>query len=70
MTETRGIKLSNRIRYIAGRDEEGDVGMLILLGLHGRPTKIQEIRDRSEFAKFFASFSRTEMEQMDEAVSA
>lgn len=45
----KGIKLTERIRYMHCEDQEGNHGVLILLGAYGYPTKALEVNDQTDF---------------------
>ena len=59
----KGVKLTERIRYIHCQDEEGAHGILVLLGISQWPTKAIEVNDQSEFRKFYNNFVATEKTQ-------
>ena len=57
----RGIKLSERINYLAMQDEEGDVGIMTLTGANGYPPKVASIESKEEFRFWFKQFSTYEL---------
>ena len=59
----KGVKLTERIRYMHCEGEEGAHGILVLLGLGQWPTKAVEIEDQSDFRKFYNNFVSTERAQ-------
>jgi len=61
----KGVKLTERIRYMHCEGEEGSHGILILLGNSRYPTKAVEISDQSDFRRFFDSFRVTETTQAE-----
>ncbi len=59
----KGVKLTERIRYMHC-DEEGSVhGILVLLGTAQWPTKTVEIYTQADFKKFYSNFVITENSQ-------
>ena len=44
----KGVKLTDRIRYVHCEDPEGNHGVLVLLGAYGYPTKAMEVNDQSD----------------------
>ena len=59
----KGVKLTERIRYMHCEGEEGTHGILVLLGLSQWPTKAVEIYDQADFRKFYKLFVTTETTQ-------
>lgn len=59
----KGVKLTERIRYMHCQEEEGTHGILILLGTAQWPTKTVEIYTQAEFKKFYTNFVTTERVQ-------
>ena len=57
----RGIKLSERINYLAMQDEDGDVGVMTLKGVRGYPPKIVSIESKEDFRFWFKQFSTYEL---------
>ena len=45
----KGIKLTERIRYIHCEDPEGNHGVLVLLGTDDYPTRTFEVNDQTDF---------------------
>ena len=56
----KGIKLSERIRYMHCEDAEGNHGVLVLLGTEKYPTKTFEVNDQADFRRGFHNFKITE----------
>lgn len=61
----KGVKLTERIRYVHCEDPEGNHGVLVLLGAYGYPTKAMEVNDQSDF-RFAYRNLRTAEETQDE----
>jgi len=61
----KGIILSERIRYIHCDDEDGNHGILVLLGNDKYPTKTFEVNDQSDFRLGFHNFKVTEDTQLE-----
>ena len=59
----KGVKLTERIRYMHCEGEDGAHGILVLLGISQWPTKAVEIYDQSDFRKFYKNFVVTETTQ-------
>ena len=59
----KGIKLTERIRYMHCEGEEGTHGILVLLGRDQWPTKAVEIETQADFKKFYNNFVVTEQTQ-------
>ena len=59
----KGIKLTERIRYMHCEGEEGAHGILVLLGISQWPTKAVEIETQADFRKFYENFASTERAQ-------
>ena len=59
----KGVKLTERIRYMHCTDNDDSHGILILLGVAQWPTKAVEIYDQTDFRKFFKNFAITEQTQ-------
>ena len=59
----KGIKLTERIRYMHCEGEEGAHGILVLLGVSHIPTKAVEIETEADFRKFYTNFVSTEKAQ-------
>ena len=56
----KGVKLTERIRYMHC-EEDGDVhGILVLLGNEKYPTKTFEVYDQADFRRGFHNFKITE----------
>ena len=59
----KGVKLTERIRYMHC-EEDGDVhGILVLLGTAQWPTKTVEVYTQADFKKFYNNFVITENSQ-------
>ena len=56
----KGIKLTERIRYIHCEDPEGNHGVLVLLGNDEFPTKTFEVNDQADFRRGFRNLKITE----------
>lgn len=52
----KGVKLTERIRYMHCEGEEGAHGILVLLGISHIPTKAVEIETQADFRKFYDAF--------------
>lgn len=61
----KGVKLTERIRYMHCQDDDGAHGILVLLGVSQWPTKAVEIHDRADFRKFYNNFVVTEKTQAE-----
>lgn len=59
----KGVKLTERIRYIHCQDEDGAHGILVLLGKAQWPTKTAEVYTQADFKKFYNNFVVTEQTQ-------
>ena len=59
----KGVKLTERIRYMHCQDDDGAHGILVLLGVSQWPTKAVEIHDQADFRKFYNNFVTTEKTQ-------
>ena len=58
----RKISLSKRIKYLADQDEQGDIGMMILLARgQDYPTKVAEINSQADFRFWFQQFKTQEV---------
>ena len=53
----RSVSISNRIKYLQDTDEQGDIGVLVLLA-RGQyyPTKMSEIASKEDFRFWFRHF--------------
>ena len=61
----KGVKLTERIRYMHC-EEDGDVhGILVLLGNDKYPTKTFEVNDQADFRRGFHNFKITEDTQAE-----
>ena len=61
----KGVKLTERIKYLHCDGEEGTHGILVLLGKAQWPTKAVEIYTQADFKKFYTNFVTTEQAQED-----
>ena len=61
----KGVKLTERIRYMHCEGEEGTHGILVLLGVAHLPTKAVEIACKADFRRFYDSFVATEKAQFE-----
>ena len=62
----KGIKLTERIRYIHCEDEEGNHGVLVLLGNERFPTvHTYEVNDQADFRLGFNNLKVTEQTQAE-----
>lgn len=61
----KGIKLTERIRYMHCEGDEGAHGILVLLGDSRYPTKAVEIETQADFRRFYDSFCITEKTQAE-----
>ena len=61
----KGVKLTERIRYMHCEGEEGAHGILVLLGIAQWPTKAVEVDNQSDFRKFYNKFLASEKAQSD-----
>ena len=59
----KGVKLTERIRYMHCQDEDGAHGILVLLGKAQWPTKTAEVYTQADFKKFYNNFVVTEQSQ-------
>ena len=60
----KGVKLTERIRYMHCEDEDGGThGILVLLGKAQWPTKTAEVYTQADFKKFYNNFVLTEQTQ-------
>ena len=59
----KGVKLTERIRYMHCQDDDGDHGILVLLGKAQWPTKAVEILNQADFRRFYDNFVLTERTQ-------
>ena len=59
----KGVKLTERIRYMHCQDEDGAHGILVLLGKAQWPTKTAEVYTQADFKKFYSHFVITEESQ-------
>lgn len=59
----KGVKLTERIRYMHCQDEDGAHGILVLLGVAQWPTKTAEVYTQADFKKFYNHFVITEQTQ-------
>lgn len=64
----KGVKLTERIRYLHCQDDDGAHGILVLLGKAQWPTKTAEVYTQADFKKFYNNFVVTEQSQ-DELLS-
>ena len=61
----KGVKLTERIRYMHCEDQEGNHGVLILLGAYGYPTKVLEVNDQKDFRFAYSTFVSIEERQAE-----
>jgi hypothetical protein len=61
----KGVKLTERIRYIHCDGEEGAHGVLVLLGTSKLPTKAVEIECQADFRRFYKTFLTLEETQAE-----
>jgi hypothetical protein len=61
----KGIILSERIRYVHCDDEEGNHGILVLLGNDRYPTKTFEVNDQADFRLGFRNLKIAEDTQAE-----
>lgn len=59
----KGVKLTERIRYMHCEGDGGTHGILVLLGKAQWPTKAVEVYTQTEFKKFYNNFVVTENTQ-------
>ena len=59
----KGVKLTERIRYMHCEGDGGTHGILVLLGKAQWPTKAVEVYTQAEFKKFYNNFVTTEQTQ-------
>jgi hypothetical protein len=60
----KGVKLTERIKYLHCQDEDGGAhGILVLIGKAQWPTKTAEIYTQADFKKFYDNFVITENSQ-------
>ena len=57
----KGVNISPRIKYLADRDDDGDIGMMVLLGKNDYPTKVAEIHSKEDFRFWYKQFSTYEL---------
>ena len=53
----KGIKLTEDINYLHCEDENGGHGIMTLMG-NGRPVRVAEINDQSDFRFWFNAFTK------------
>ena len=53
----KGVKLTERIRYLHCQDEDGAHGILVLLGVAQWPIKTAEVYTQADFKKFYNNFN-------------
>ena len=56
----KGVKLTERIRYMHCEDTDGSHGILVLLGNDKYPTKTFEVYDQADFRRGFHAMKVTE----------
>ena len=61
----KGVKLTERIRYMHCEDGDDTHGILVLLGVSQWPTKAVEVLDQADFRKFYNNFVATEKAQYE-----
>ena len=61
----KGVKLTERIRYVHCEDPEGNHGVLVLLGAYGYPTKTLEVEDQADFRFAYTTFVDVEKRQAE-----
>lgn len=61
----KGVKLTERIRYMHCEGETGSHGILVLLGISHIPTKAVEIKNQADFRKFYDAFVAKEKAQYE-----
>lgn len=61
----KGVKLTERIRYMHCEDQDGNHGVLVLLGNDKYPTKTFEVNDQADFRLGFKNFVITEQTQAE-----
>ena len=55
------VSLTDRIKYITDTDEEGPVGVLVLLGETERETIVREVTTTRDFEKQYKSLRNREV---------
>jgi hypothetical protein len=55
------VSLTDRIKYITDSDEEGPVGVLVLLGKTERETIVREVTTTRDFEKQYKSLRNREV---------
>jgi hypothetical protein len=58
----RKVSLTRRIKYLQDTDEQGDIGIMVLLARgQDYPTKVAEINSKSDFRFWFTQFQTQEV---------
>ena len=58
----KGVSLTKRIKYLADKDAEGDIGIMVLLARgQDYPTKVAEINSKADFRFWFTQFQTQEV---------
>ena len=58
---TNAITLSDRIKYITNEDDEGTVGVLVLLGESALDTIVHEVTSKRDFERVYKQFRNAEV---------
>ena len=58
---TNAITLSDRIKYITNEDDEGTVGVLVLLGESALDTVVHEVKSKRDFERVYKQFRNAEV---------
>ena len=57
----KGIKLTERIYYLASQDEEGHIGIMTLVGENGKMKACRSIESQVEFRMWFNLMTQWEL---------
>ena len=61
----KGVKLTERIKYLHCQDEDGSHGILVLASAYGYPTKVLEVQDQADFKFAYTTFVDVETRQAE-----
>jgi hypothetical protein len=61
----QAVSLTDRIKYISDTDDDGVVGVMVLMGPTEQDTIVREVKSKTDFKRVYKSFRNKEvLEQM------
>jgi hypothetical protein len=58
---TKAVSLTERIKYITSEDDEGPVGVMILVGPTESDTLVKEVKSKADFKRVYKSLRNREV---------